>query len=318
MGAVLALFCLHALRGVPWWEPVALAGWLVALTLAGQVQGRRRSTGVWWGTLIAVAIQAVLALPLLGDGRASAWSVHPNMAAPGLTIAAAILVVVSQGRSTARLLGLAGATMSLALALAAGSRGMWLGASFGVVAWALFPRAAVPSMAWRLIPAGFAVASGLWIAFVRRIAFDRLLVSDIDRGLVQGIGLRLAAERPVFGHGGVPWSQLAARIEPSVPTSVLVHAHSVPLHLLAHGGAFALVLMAWLLLGALPALRKGMMEIAAADPLAGLALCMVAGVLVVQSLLDLVLPAPGVFLGMWMLALVVLDRRRKGSEAGDG
>lgn len=315
---VLLLLLAHVLAGRPWWELILLSAWLVSCAVVQRFPDQGRSLGIMTGVAAAVIVQATLALPSLlsGVGRSGAGLVHPNVAAAGLVIAAATLAIASTGRvRPVRIAALLVAAVALGLALAAGSRGMWLGASLGVLTWVLIPGTA-PRLrwVWRLVPVALAVGAGLWVAAVRGVPLEALLTTQTERALVQGVGLRMASERPVLGHGGIDWAREAARIEPSVPPSVLIHAHSLPLHLAAHGGAFALALVLWLLVRTSGSVWRNMVGLSAKDLIGGLALFIVVGVLVVQSLLDLVLPMPAVYVGAWMLALVVGARGRLESD----
>lgn len=301
----------HAARGAVWTDLAAAAAWCVVLAVAARpTSAGPRAAGLRWGLLAAVAVQATLVVPELGLDRAVGAAAHPNLLAAGLALAAATALVVPPGRTPhVRVVGYGVAAAAFALALATGSRGMWLGATLGVLAWALTDRGPGRG-AWRAAVIAAVAVGGLAVAGVRGFDLATLLTSDVERGVVQGVALSLAAERPLLGHGGAPWSELAVRVEPSVPAALFAHAHSVPLHVAARGGALALALVALVLARAVPVGVRALRRLGRAAPAAALGAYGAAGVVLAQSLVDLVLPHPTVYVAAWVLGAALIDRVR--------
>jgi hypothetical protein len=82
------------------------------------------------------------------------------------------------------------------------------------------------------------------------------------------------------------------------------------LHLAARGGAVALALVALVLARAVPVGVRGLRRLGRAAPAAALGAHLAAGVVVVQSLVDLVLPHPTVYVAAWALGAALIDRVR--------
>ncbi len=301
----------HAVRGAAWIDLLAASAWWVALVVVARpTSAGPRAVGVRWGLLAAVVVQAVLVVPAVGVDRAFGTAAHPNLLAAGLALTAATALALPPARAAgAGLLGYGIAVAAFVLALAAGSRGVWIGATVGTLAWTL----TVPGRwrgAWRVALVAVVTVGGLVVAGVRGIDVATLLTSEVQRGVVQGTALSLAAERPLLGHGGAPWPELAARIEPSVRAELLVHAHSLPLHLAARGGALALALVALVLARAVPVGARELRRLGRVAPEAALGAHLAVGVVLVQSLVDLVVPHPTVYVAAWVLGAALLDRTR--------
>lgn len=334
LAAVLGLALGQSLRGAPWTDLLGLVVWgavlALALPSARDADAPRRARildGILVGSLGAVALHAVAATPDLAGwavgepARVTGLAGHPNVLAPSLLLVAATLAVVAWATAkTRRRAALIGIAPALLLVLASGSRAAVLGALVGVAFWAALAlarsrTAAAGATTARSLAAltivALAVLVPLVLASVRGLPVERLLAGDVERATVFSVALDVVATRPVLGHGGAAWAQLVAQAEPAVPWALFSHPHAVLLHVLVHGGAVGLALAGLLLAFGWRALAPRWRDAMAARGLVAPLLAAVAGALVLQAFVDVVVINPAVYLATaGVLAALVCTPRR--------
>lgn len=326
---VLALAAYHVTVLAAW---VDLLGYLVLSVILAVVapapgEGVRRAAlrdGVLLGGLALVAVQSVaVVLDTIGGpsgaaGRMAGTMAHANLLAPSMLLAAAALALLADGADgPRRRWAVLGLVFALALALASGSRAAVLGAVAGSAIWALWAlgrpagagRGAGPDaarsgarrwgagrrrLAWLVL--GTAVLAPVAVSLVRGLPVEGLLVREVERSVVFATALDIVAERPVLGQGGVPWAVLVDRVEPARPAGALPHAHSVPLHLAARGGAVGLLLAVLLALGSYRVLRPHLANVLSRPGIGPPVLAAALAAVALQAFVDLVVIDPAVYL----------------------
>jgi O-antigen ligase len=322
--AVVALAAHHAATATPWVDLLGLLAWgaILALVIPLPEEGARRAAlheGVMLGGLALVAVQSTVAgvdaiAWLAGAaGRVAGTTAHANVLASSMLLAAAALALLAdRERGSRRRLAIVGLSLALALALASGSRAAVLGAAAGGAIWALStlvgpaggPEGASPAarrggrgrrrMAWAVL--AITVFAPLTIASVRGFPIEDLLQREVERSAVFATALDIIAERPVLGHGGVPWAELMERVEPALPVGAFAHAHSVPLHVAARGGAAALLLAVLLAVGSYRVMRPHLAIVLSRPGIGPPVLAAATASVAVQGAVDLVIINPAVYL----------------------
>lgn len=320
--AVVALAGYHVALGSPWLDLLGLLAWgatLAVVVPSADERARRAALrdGVMLGGLALVVSQSIAVgfegIAWFGGdaGRVAGTTAHPNVLAPSMLLVAATLAVLADGtRGSRRRWTIAGVCLALAMAFASGSRAAVLGAAVGAAIWALAVlsrpaglafggrRSGAPVGARRTawVVLGIVVLAPLTIAATRGLPLADLLQQDVERSVVFATALDVIAERPVLGHGGVPWSVLLERVEPALPVGAFAHAHSVPLHVAARGGAAGLLLAVLLAAGSWRVARPRLVNVLSgsgiAPPLLAAALASVA----LQATFDLAIINPAVYL----------------------
>ena len=322
--AVVALAAHHFAMAAPWFDLLGFLVWgaVLAVVVPLPEEGARRAAlrdGVLLGGLALVAIQAATAVfDLIAwnggpTGRVAGTAAHANVLASSMVLAAAALALLADrvGGSQRRL-AIVGVSLALALALASGSRAAILGAVAGGAIWALSMLVrpggdghAAPSgarrrgfgrrrMAWVVL--AITVFAPLAIASIRGLPIEELLQREVERSVVFATALDIIAERPVLGHGGVPWTILLERVEPALPVGAFAHAHSVPLHVAARGGAAGLLLAVLLAVGSYRLLRPQLAGVLSRPGIGPPVLAAAVASVATQGAVDLVIINPAVYL----------------------
>lgn len=232
---------------------LALALWVLQRVQRGIARGDRLAflSGAVTATVANLGVAAGQ-LGLDHRARAAGLTFHPNMAG---AVAVAVLFfalggVVAGGRRERRW-AFVGAAAALPLLLASGSRGAFVSALVGTLAM-LVGGAAARSR--RAVTAALAVVAALMlVAAVALIAPSSVRLSSADessalggRPLLWGVGLTLAAERPLVGYGTDPWPSLARTVEPALRSTAIATVHNGFLYVLLVGGVVALAaVLAW-------------------------------------------------------------------------
>lgn len=324
MVAVMALAAYHVAMASPWFDLLGLVAWGVVLAVVVPLpeEGARCAAlrdGVMLGGLALVAVQSaaagvdVIAWLSGAAGRVAGTTAHANVLASAMLLAAAALALLADRASgSRRRMAIVGLSLALVLALASGSRAAVLGAAAGGAMWALStlvrpgagPQAADSGvrrrrrgrrwMAWAVL--AITVFAPLTIASVRGLPIEELLQREVERAVVFATALDIIAERPVLGHGGIPWNVLLERVEPALPVGAFAHAHSVPLHLAARGGAAGLLLAVLLAAGSYRLLRPHLAIVLSRPGIGPPVLAAAIASVAIQGAVDLVVINPAVYL----------------------